>query len=307
MQLLSNRYVSLVAIHGVLVTAFLPFVNGCETMETCDTFQDPQCIDNCPDSFNPDQSDRDGDGAGDACDACPDDPNKTAPGGCGCGISDADANHNGIPDCHDLADSVTLLVRLLRLGNPAPDGVVRVATNDRGCLDVVCQGVSNLNGELLCPGIATGQELCIEASCCDGARHGSFVTVADQGGSMMIVTISLQRDGACCYSDGGCATGDGQYCSGTFVGEDTSCDSNPCPPPGQGGCCFPGLGVCYVIDPASCAGNYLGDGTPCTFQNCPQPTMGACCTSQGCITTTQLGCDGIYLGDGTTCGSDPCS
>lgn len=282
-------------------------VNGCEVMETCDNFVDPQCIDNCPDLFNPDQSDRDADGKGDACDACPDDPNKTEPGGCGCGVADADANHNGIPDCHDLADTVTLVLRLRRLGNPAPDGNVRVApNNDRPCLDVICQGVTDSNGEVSCPGIVTGQELCIDASCCDGARHSLFATVTDQGGGMMIVTIILQRDGACCYSDGGCGIGDGQYCSGTFAGEDTSCDSNACPPPGQGGCCFQELGACYVIDPASCGGTYLGDGVRCTAANCPPPPMGACCASQGCLLTTQVGCDGAYHGDGTSCATDPC-
>ena len=32
--------------------------------------------------------DSDGDGTPDACDDCPDDPEKTAPGNCGCGVED---------------------------------------------------------------------------------------------------------------------------------------------------------------------------------------------------------------------------
>ena len=38
----------------------------------------------------------------DAEDSCPDDPAKTEPGACGCGIPDVDANGNGIPDCIEL-------------------------------------------------------------------------------------------------------------------------------------------------------------------------------------------------------------
>lgn len=34
-------------------------------------------------------------------DLCPDDPNKTAPGACGCGIPDIDTDNDGIPDCKD--------------------------------------------------------------------------------------------------------------------------------------------------------------------------------------------------------------
>lgn len=34
-------------------------------------------------------------------DLCPDDPAKTEAGACGCGVSDADSNGNGVPDCLD--------------------------------------------------------------------------------------------------------------------------------------------------------------------------------------------------------------
>lgn len=34
-------------------------------------------------------------------DLCPNDPNKTEPGKCGCGTADTDVDSDGIPDCHD--------------------------------------------------------------------------------------------------------------------------------------------------------------------------------------------------------------
>jgi formylglycine-generating enzyme required for sulfatase activity/tRNA A-37 threonylcarbamoyl transferase component Bud32 len=46
--------------------------------------------------------DRDGDGTPDAVDGCPDDPNKTAPGLCGCGKPETDTDGDGSPDCVDL-------------------------------------------------------------------------------------------------------------------------------------------------------------------------------------------------------------
>jgi formylglycine-generating enzyme required for sulfatase activity len=51
-----------------------------------------------PDSEEPDS---DGDGVIDACDGCPSDGNKAAPGACGCGIADTDSDGEGTPDCFD--------------------------------------------------------------------------------------------------------------------------------------------------------------------------------------------------------------
>ena len=71
----------------------------------------PDYMDGCPDDPNktdpgicgcgvPD-TDSDGDGTPDYMDGCPDDPNKTDPGVCGCGVADTDSDGDGTADCID--------------------------------------------------------------------------------------------------------------------------------------------------------------------------------------------------------------
>lgn len=48
--------------------------------------------------------DADADGVGDDLDECPNDPDKVAPGTCGCGTADTDTDGDSIPDCNDQCD-----------------------------------------------------------------------------------------------------------------------------------------------------------------------------------------------------------
>lgn len=93
----------------------------CDALDLCEGEDDnldddgdntPNCLDGCPDDPNKtepgicgcgfdDSSDGDGDGTIDCLDGCPDDPNKTTPGICGCNIPDIDSDGDGFLDCAD--------------------------------------------------------------------------------------------------------------------------------------------------------------------------------------------------------------
>ncbi len=56
-------------------------------------------LSNC--TFCAGNPDDDGDGVMNCVDGCPNDPNKTDPGQCGCGVSDVDSDGDGTSDCND--------------------------------------------------------------------------------------------------------------------------------------------------------------------------------------------------------------
>ena len=59
--------------------------------------------DDCDANGTPDecQPDADNDGVPNVCDGCPNDPLKTAPGVCGCGVADTDSDNDGVANCND--------------------------------------------------------------------------------------------------------------------------------------------------------------------------------------------------------------
>jgi len=94
-------------------TSGLPSSEICDGLDNdCDGQVDEGNIcDTCPDDPNktepgicgcgvPD-TDIDGDGTYDCNDNCPADPNKTEPGACGCSVADTDTDHDGVADCID--------------------------------------------------------------------------------------------------------------------------------------------------------------------------------------------------------------
>jgi len=108
----------------------------------CTSGQTQNCDDNCIDVPNSGQQDADGDGLGDACDLCPDDPNKNEPGQCGCGIPDNDTDLDASADCQDNC-----------LYKPNDSGLgtcVKIVGGVHAGTGVVCYGLEDCGENELC-------------------------------------------------------------------------------------------------------------------------------------------------------------
>lgn len=136
--------------------------------------------------------DSDGDGTSDERDDCPQDPGKSAPGTCGCGVPDFDFDGNGTADCLE-AGAVNLIVEVTQDGAAYSSATVEVRQTDCATGEPFCSGLTGVDGRFTCPDVTTGQTICIGITCCKIEELIGAATrvVVDQGGGAMLVMIEL--------------------------------------------------------------------------------------------------------------------
>ncbi len=157
--------------------------DGCDT----DCMPSDGSEDFCPTDPEKDfDVDSDGDGVLDCNDECPDDPNKTEEGDCGCGEADLDENQNGITDCLETG---------LEQVDQCPDDPDK--TDD---VDSDGDGVLDCNDD--CP----DDPQRVELGACDRCEH-------------LVVDVSAPRDGFfdCLEVEGGGGSSSCSLTSASFA------------------------------------------------------------------------------------------
>jgi hypothetical protein len=112
-------------------------------------------------------------------DLCPDDPNKTEPGSCGCGIADTDTDLDGTPDCDDNCPNDPNKTDPGICDCGGPEGNCSV-----GCGDGICAGVAGGEDCHTCPSDCLGQftgkpstRYCCGDGECEGAEDSNNCAV----------------------------------------------------------------------------------------------------------------------------------
>lgn len=153
-------------------------------------------------------TDSDSDGVADCLDGCPDDADKLDPGACGCGVADTDSDSDGVADCED----------------GCPDNAAKLAPGVCGCeeADTDSDGDSVPDCEDACPNDANKLEPgacgCDEA---DADSDGDGVADCDD---QCPDDANKLEPGACgCGAPDTDADGDGVF----------DCDEQPSPDPNE--------------------------------------------------------------------------
>jgi hypothetical protein len=132
-----------------------------------------------------------------------------------------------------------------------------------------------------------------------------------------VVPISSVPVGACCNGDLCFVTteADCVYGGGDYLGDNSSCDGNPCDTIPSGACCFDDgySGECRILTASDCSsqgGTYLGDDVDCLGCPCLLPPEGACCVDGACLIMTEDDCNAVggeYVGHFTACEEISCA
>ena len=204
-----------------------------------------------------------------SADACPDDPNKTAAGTCGCGVADTDTDGDGIADCNDNCDDTANADQLDTNGDGQGDACE--------CAGVTCAAGDACNNAEVCD---TTDGSCKGSAKADGTTctDGNACTVGD----------------AC--TSGACVAGSAANCDDNNVCTTDSCNSaSGCVNTANTSSCDDGS-ACTTNDTcanSACVGGAApncDDGNVCTADSCNPAT--------GCVNTL-IDADGDGVGDCT--------
>jgi len=143
-------------------------------------------------------------------------------------------------------------------------------------------------------------------------RNVNFATVAYGIQQPFTVPAAPTPTGACCIGTT-CSIKTQAQCTaqgGTYLGDNSNCDANPCDAIAGGRCCIDDgySGQCKITTLAQC--NSLGgtwtSGATCEGCPCLLPPTGACCVNNTCVIKREADClaiSGTYVGDYTNCGT----
>jgi len=269
------------------------------------------------------EGDVDGDMVDGQCgDACPDDPNKTQQGVCGCGIPDTDTDLDGVADCNDNCDNVQ---------NPGQedsdmdgagdacdcgDGILApIEQCDEGaangtpgsCCSATCTLVPAGTTCRPSAGVCDLAEMCTgQDSDCPADGFESNATICRPSGGICDVAENCPGNGPDCPADGKVAAGTTCRPSAGACDVAEACDgtNNACPADGfasNATVCRASGGVCDVAE--NCPGNgpnCPADGKVAAGTTC-RPSAGACDVAETCDgMTNACPADGLAAA-GTQC------